>query len=423
MNKKERKLFDLRNPWRKNRGFLVPRKYIEREIEKDLKSNMSSGDILVIYGPRQVGKTTLLHKTIRDLCKKGVSPKDLFYFFADDKLFKNYFREPIDLLEFIMSRKKKKAYLFIDEVQRLPNPGIFLKNLYDYKIKDLKIIVTGSSVLEIRSKIVEYLPGRKKTFMLFPLSFKEILKFGKLTKEEQKKKAWQEYLIFGGYPKVFLAGRDSSKKQELKDIYESYIKKDIVDYLKIEKPEKFNQLVILLADQITGLVNIDEITNTLGINRATVEKYLEVLESTFVVKKVYPFFRNPRTEIIKMPKIYFLDLGLRNMILRNFRDLDKRADTGKLAENFVFNQFEYNKDIETEINFWRTKSGAEIDFVVQTSKGINLYEVKYAKSVKRAETAATNSFGKKYKFNQVFILTGGKVPKNKNCLNFWNMEH
>ena len=422
MNKDIQRLFDIRNPWRKNKGFLAPKNYITRDLEKDLKSEIESDDILIIYGSRQAGKTTLLYKMIQRLYQTGVSRKDLFYFSADDKLFRDYFlKEPSGLIEFVMKRKKERAYIFIDEIQRIDNPGIFLKNLYDFRIEDLKVIVTGSSSLEIRSKIIEFLPGRKKTFTLFPLSFKEILKYKKAGNTEQKKEIWREYAVFGGYPKVFLSLAASGKKRELNDIYESYVKKDISGYLKIEKPEKFNRLVLFLADQITGLANIDELSNTLGLNRATVERYISILEDTFVIKKVFPFFKNPRTEITKMPKIYFLDLGLRNAIMKNLEALEERADVGKLAENFVFAQLEYKKDMETEINFWRTKSGAEIDFVVRRGQKLDLYEVKYAGAAGKRQPAAIASFGKKYDYRQAFIVTSAVDKKNNNFIPFWEV--
>lgn len=412
---KNSKTFNLRNPWRQGKSFLVPKNYITRNIEKKIKQYFKNNDILIIYGSRQVGKTTLLYKIMQDLHKTGVSKKDIFYFSADDINSKKFLRDPADLIEFLVQNKKHKIYLFIDEAQKIENPGIFLKNLYDYKIPGLKIIVTGSSTLEIKSKIIEYLPGRKQAFLLHPLSLKEI-----------KQDYWKEYLIFGGYPKVFLSKSESRKKRELKDIYESYIKKDISGYLKIEKPEKFNQLAILLSDQISGLINIDELTNTLNINRATVEKYISMMEDTFVIKKVYPFFMNKRTEISKMPKIYFLDLGIRNIIFNNFNNIDARADSGKLAENFVFNQLEYQKSIDQAIHFWRTKSGAEIDFVVQKCRQTDLYEVKYKKPIKNIKTSAIRSFGQKYGFNKAYVLSNNKITKKINKIHFtplWKIKN
>lgn len=422
MDKRTQRLFDIRNPWRKNKGFLTPKNYITRNLERDIKLDINSDDILIVYGSRQVGKTTLLYKLIQYLRQRGADRNDLFYFSADDKLSRDHFLdEPSKLIEFVMENKKKKAYIFIDEIQRISNPGIFLKNLYDYRIKDLKVIVTGSSSLEIKSKIIEFLPGRKKVFTLFPLSFKEILKYKKAVNIKQKKEVWREYIIFGGYPKVFLSSTAREKKRELNDIYESYVKKDISGYLRIEKPEKFNQLALFLADQITGLVNVDELTNTLNVNRATVERYISMLEDTFVIKKVFPFFKNPRTEITKMPKIYFLDLGLRNVIIKNLEIPEKRADIGKLAENFIFTQFEYKKDIDTEINFWRTKSGSEIDFVVRRGQNIDLYEVKYAMPAKKSKLAAFTFFGKKYDYNKAFMVTSSVDKKENNAIPFWDI--
>lgn len=421
MDKNQLKLFDIRNPWRTKKKSLLPKLYIDRTMEKEIGEYLASDDIIVIYGSRQVGKTTLLYKIINDLLGKGVVGRDIFYFSADDAQFSNYFLEPSKLLEFILTNRKKKAYLFIDEAQKIPNPGVFLKNLYDYKIKDLKVFVTGSSSLEIRSKIIEYLPGRKKTFMLYPLSFREISKFKKLKHAEEKKQVWLEYLVFGGYPKVFFAQGVKAKMRELSDIYESYVKKDIAGYLNIEKPEKFNQLTKLLANQIGGLVNIDELTNTLGINRVTLEKYIMILEDTFVIKKLYPYFKNPRAEIAKMPKIYFIDQGLRNIVLKKLESLEERFDQGQLAENFVFSQFEYAKEIDTELNFWRTKAGVEIDFVVNRAGKLFLYEVKYNKPVVAKLPVAIKSFAKKYHYEKAYVVTGKIDGKQNNILLFWEV--
>ena len=174
MNKNLEKIFYLRNPWQQGRKFPIPKNYINRNLEKDIKKYLKNDDILIIYGSRQVGKTTLLYKLMQDLHKSGTLKKDIFYFSADDLALKNFFQDPGNLIEFIFKNQNKKVYLFIDEAQRIQNPGIFLKNLYDYKIPNLKIIATGSSSLEIKSKIIEYLPGRKKVFTLHALSFEEI---------------------------------------------------------------------------------------------------------------------------------------------------------------------------------------------------------------------------------------------------------
>mgnify|MGYP001566033936 FL=1 len=420
MNKNQLKLFNIRNPWRAKKKSLLPKKYITRTIEKEIREYLAGDDIMVIYGSRQVGKTTLLYKIINDLLAEAVAGRDIFYFSADDGQFADYFLEPSKLLEFILTNKKKQAYVFIDEAQRISNPGVFLKNLYDYKVKDLKIFVTGSSSLEIRSKIIEYLPGRKKIFMLYPLSFREISEFKKLKTIEEKKLVWQEYLIFGGYPKVFFAQGGKAKMRELSDIYESYVKKDIAGYLNIEKPEKFNQLAKLLANQVGGLVNIDELTNTLGINRATLEKYIMILEDTFVVKKVYPYFKNPRAEIAKMSKIYFIDQGLRNIVIKRLESLAERFDQGQLAENFVFSQIEYAKEADTELNFWRTKAGAEIDFVVNRAGKLFLYEVKYNKSAAKLP-AAVKSFAKKYNYEKAYLVTGRLDDSRNDLLSIWEI--
>lgn len=375
--------FLILNPWRQGNYTQFEKSYVKRWLFDRIIRWIEGDDILIIHGPRQVGKTTLLFMLMNYLIKtKKTDPRDIFYFNAEDTLLKtDFFENYVDLYEFVKKERQNRAYIFCDEAQKIPAIGIFLKNLYDLKDPNIKIIVTGSSSLELKQKTHESLTGRKKIFQLYPFSFKEYLKLKTGNDEwiaaHKNPEAFEEFVTYGGYPKVALAESDFRKKAELHEIYSSYLQKDIKDFLNIGYPDIFNRLVRILADQIGDLINIHELSNTLGINRLTVEKYLKILEETFVIHRLPPFFKNPRKEITKMQKIYFLDTGLRNYIDGNLTFFSSRSDIGKVSENHVFS--EYYKPLRgiQKLNFWRTQNKTEVDFILSLEKEIIPIEIKY----------------------------------------------
>jgi len=361
--------FLLQNPWRS--GDFKDDKSIEREIFPALLGDIKSKDITVITGSRQVGKTTVLMDIVSHLLKEGVPAEAIFYFNLDDFNLHSYFENYTDFLQFIDSEYKGFPYIFIDEVQRLENPGIFLKILYDLKL-DMKIVVSGSSSLELRAKVSEHLTGRKHTFEIFPFSYEEFLSARKAVFYRKKDmaalvkfhggdltKLLTEFVTFGGYPKVVLTEGTRAKTIELKEIYDSYIRKDVKDFLKVENVSGYNNLVKALALQWGNLVNYSELSSLCGLNVQTVKKYIDYLEGTYIFKRVPPYFTNARKEISKSPKIYAHDMGLMNYIT-NRLDSDI-ADKGSLMEDYVFTEL-VKKGVE--IKFWRTGAGAEVDFVV-----------------------------------------------------------
>jgi predicted AAA+ superfamily ATPase len=361
--------FLLQNPWRS--GDFKDDQSIERELFPTLLQDMESKDITVITGSRQVGKTTVLMDIVSHLLQKGVAAESIFYFNLDDFNLHPYFENYTDFIQFIDSEYRGFSYIFIDEVQRLKNPGIFLKILYDLKL-DMKIVVSGSSSLELRAKVSEHLTGRKHTFEIYPFSFQEFLSARNAAYYSKKdmaallkfhaddlNKLLAEFVTFGGYPKVVLTEGTRVKTIELKEIYDSYIRKDVKDFLKVENVGGYNNLVKALALQWGNLVNYNELSSLCGLNVQTVKKYIDYLEGTYVFKRVPPYFTNARKEISKSPKIYGHDMGLMNYITNRLgSDI---ADKGSLMENFVFTQL-----VKTgaDVKFWRTGAGAEVDFVV-----------------------------------------------------------
>jgi len=367
-------IFELQNPWRQQPDYQFTQK--PRDILDALLDNIDNDKIIGIIGSRQVGKSSVLYLLIRHFLEKKISPADIFYFNLDDLKLHELFENVPDFLNFIGKSASRRRYVFIDEAQRLPSPGLFLKEIYDLQL-NLKIFYSGSSHLELKSKTREYLVGRSRTFELQRLSFEEYIRFNvPITAKE----ALYEMLIYGGYPEVSLERNPTQKKLLIKDIFQTYVEKDITDFSRIENVQAFNNLVKLLAVQNGKLLNLDSLAKTLRLGRTLVEKYIQILESTFIVRRIYPFFKNYKKEIVKTPKIYFLDMGLRNFVLNNFNPVEFREDVGILFENFYLIQL-LASDLYglKKINFWRTTNGTEIDFIVQGEGVFSAIEVKWDK--------------------------------------------
>lgn len=393
--------FQIQNPWRSD--LFLPEKSFRRNLLSRVQAWIDDPDIIVVIGSRQVGKTTLLFQLIEQLIASKVDQRDVFYFNLDDPILLESLKSPVEFLEFIELNRKSRAYVFIDEVQRLENPGLFLKYIYDLK-RDLKLIVTGSSSLEIRAKITESLTGRKKLFQLFPFDFSEFVTAKWKAASEICKKLevskkgdfmemlaafkaiyhstidnlLAEYLVYGGYPRVVLEPNPERKIIHIREIFTSYIQKDVKDFFRIENTTGYNNLIKVLSQQIGNLVNISELSNTLGLHKATIEKYINILEGTFMFQRLAPFYKNVRREISKMPKIFAMDLGMRNFAAGNFNEITHRGDRGEMAENFVFTELKRIIEMPGKIHFWRTQAKAEVDLIVELPDKIIPAEVKFS---------------------------------------------
>ncbi len=412
--------FIFQNPWREGKFNFDA---IEREILPDILKDINSSAVTVITGGRQVGKTTILMNIIDNLLKKGVEPKSVFYFNLDDFNLHPYFEQYTDFIQFINSEYQGFKYIFIDEIQRLKNPGIFLKLISDLKLK-LKIIVSGSSSLELKSKISEHLTGRKHTFEIYPFSFGEFLKAkgvdildkktpGELIKfhNDELLKFLIEFIVYGGYPKVILSKDKKDKIIELKEIYDSYVKKDVKYFLNVDNISGYNNLVKGLAFQIGNLINYNELSVYSGLNVRSVKKYIDYLEGTYIYKRVFPYFSNARKEVSKVPKIFAIDTGLMNYVRENL--LNKTDISGELYENFVFGELLKNG---FELKFWRKGGGAEVDFVIN---GIPI-EVKSSKLKKTSLTKSFISYIENYKPQKAYYLNlnlyGSRIFKETEIL-------
>lgn len=391
---------------------------VKREIFEEVANHLQEKEVTVITGARQTGKTTILLQLKDWLIQKNKARDSQIKFFNLD-LISDFaeIQNQSDFAKFLREElnKEKFLFVFIDEIQRLENPGKFLKGIYDLNLP-IKLIITGSSSLEIKSKIFESLTGRKRVFQLWPFSFNEylssyepalldLIKKEKISSLNKKKICdyFLDFVIFGGYPRVVLSKNNEEKIKTLNEIYSSYIEKDIVGFMKIKNPLTFSKLVTLLGDQIGNLVNLKEISNTLGINFRTTENHLSALENTFVIKLVRPYFTNARKELTKMPKVYFADNGLRNLAVKYFASFSDNRDKGKLLENFVYSSL--IKEWDGTVNYWRTKDKSEVDFVLKDYYGrIISIEVKSRELRKPEISRSFRSFIERYNPQTAFVV-------------------
>ncbi len=354
---------------------------------------LEKDQIIMITGARQVGKTTLLlliKKYLQE--KKG---KKCFYLNLENPEYKKIINEhPENIFQIIPKYKHKKNYLFLDEIQYLNNPSNFLKYHFDENRNNLKIITSGSSAFYLDDKFKDSLAGRKFIFELYGLNFYEFLIFkkeNKLAKFSNKKvpliyhkkleRLWDEYIKFGSYPEVALNDDDEIKKTIIEGLAFSYIKKDIYE-AGIKEREKYYQILKILAGQTGELVNTNKIANTIDLTVKTVDEYLRVMQKSYHLALVRPFYRNLKKELTKMPKVYFYDLGLRNFLLKDFKLIHDRIDQGQYLENIIFLKF-LTKNKLDYINFWRTQSKNEVDFIIN---GEEAFEIKLSdKNIKKSK--------------------------------------
>ncbi|MBI4975456.1 ATP-binding protein [Candidatus Peregrinibacteria bacterium] len=396
---------------------------IKRKIFKDLLKNLSRKEIALIIGARQVGKTTVMRLLEDYLMQNGEKTIFLNLDYDHDAVF---FKSHDDLvaklkLEFGTS----KGFVFIDEIQRKENAGLFLKGLYDLDLP-YKFIVSGSGSLELKEKIHESLAGRKRLFEMFPVDFEEFVDFKTGYKYEdrlndffavEKNKVDQllnEYLSFGGYPRVVLEESLGEKMNVMAEIVRSYLDKDIAYFFKHGNVEAFRTMVSLLGAQNGQLVNYSKLASLCGVSLPTLKKYLWYAEKTFVVHVARPFFKNVRKEITKSPIYYFTDLGFCNYALNSFGQSIAENRIGFLFQNFIGNILRQSCSASGQLlHFWRTKDKAEVDFVVFESGGLVPVEVKYKKMKKQETGRSLVNFIGKYKPKKVLIVNLSLDEKKK----------
>jgi uncharacterized protein len=329
-----------------------------------------TGRVLLIYGARRVGKTTLLRNLLAKstLKSKTVSGDDI------------RIQQVLGNQDFQLLAEFVSGYdlLVVDEAQNIPDIGKSLKILVDTQ-PDLKIIATGSSSFDLSQMVGEPLTGRKRTARLYPFSQGELL--AHYNKFELREKL-EEFLVYGSYPEVHLAADNRQRIEILNELVGSYLLKDILALERIKNPAVLLKLLQLLAFQVGSEVSVNELAVSLGINVRTVERYLDLLQKSFVVFKLGAFSRNPRKEITAKAKYYFYDNGIRNSIILMFNPLNLRQDSGALWENFVVaERLKYlsNNRIITQSYFWRNYQQKEVDYLEEVNGELSLFEFKLTK--------------------------------------------
>jgi hypothetical protein len=353
---------------------------IPRLQQQEIDSFLFKGKAILVFGARQVGKTSLIKNTIKDnsyLWLNGDEP--------DTQL----------LLENITSDRLKalvgnNKILVIDEAQMISNIGLLIKRMVD-NFPEIQIIASGSSAFELADKTKESMVGRKEELQLFPLCYKEMVNHTNFIEETR---LVPHRLVYGYYPEV--VSNPGKEEKILNDLVDGFLYKDILNLEGIKKSSTLQRLVQMLAYRIGSEINYSSLGNDLGINRLTVEKYIDILEKNFIVFNLNAFSKNQDNELKKGRKIYFWDVGLRNRIVKNFNPIELRVDIGPLWENFIISERKKKLSYEQQFKdtyFWRNTQQAEIDFLEIKNNEIDAFEIKYNPNVK---VKFTKSFTEKY---------------------------
>jgi hypothetical protein len=346
--------------------------YIPQKQMENLVSLVQSGKVIVIYGARRVGKTTLLHEYVKNVDRKAV-----LFVNGDDITARQYLEsQSIEKLKDFVGRHR---YLIVDEAQYVKHIGINLKLIIDH-VPGIKVIATGSSSFDLAQNVGEPLTGRRFVLKLFPLAQMEL---SNLEKAHETAANLETRLIYGSYPEVITLRDNKLREEYLRELIASYLFKDILALDGIRYSEKLVRLLQLLAFQIGNEVSLAEIGRQLAMSKNTVERYLELLEKVFVIFRLSGFSRNLRKEITKNNRYFFYDVGIRNALVGMFNPLDLRDDTGKLWENYIISEFHKQREYQrrsSSFYFWRTYDRKEIDLVEDYSGKLSGYEIKWKKT-------------------------------------------
>lgn len=344
---------------------------IKRAIAETLKARFFKGKALIILGPRQAGKSTLVHQLLKEIGQPWL------YLNGDEADVRASFEAATSAK--LRSITGTNKIVYIDEAQRIPNIGLCLK-LFTDQLSDIQVVATGSSSLELASQIREPLTGRKYEFHLYPFSFKEMVNHHGLL---QEKRELENRMIYGYYPEIVTKPTEAVELIRL--LANSYLYKDLLILDQISKPYLLEKIVKALALQLGNEVNSTELSNMVDADKKTIEKYIDLLEKAFVLFRVPAFSRNVRNEIRKGKKIYFYDCGIRNAVIGNFQPIHSRSDVGALWENFFIAERLKYQQIQRKFAsfyFWRTTQQQEIDIVEECDTILTAFECKWNPSTK-----------------------------------------
>ncbi len=401
-------------------------KIYKRKVIDEILKYLYEKETIILYGARQVGKTFILYWLKNYLKERG---EPVYYLDLEERRYLEILNQGPENLKNLLLEEgfnlKKRVFVLIDEIQYLNNPTNFLKLASDH-YPELKLVVSGSFTFEIRKKFEKALVGRTLVFEIFGLSFEEFLVFKGyqggaelvLTKikEEDLRILFEEFALYGSYPRIALISEKEKKERYLWQIIDTYLKKDIRDLAEVKEIEKFNKLLEVLAAQTGNLLNIEELSNTCHLSKQTIERYLFILEQTYIIKLLRPFFKNLRSELFKTPKIYFYDSGLAHLL---WLKVISPQILGEIFEDAVFSELVkyFGKN---SINFWRTKDKKEIDFILKKKNKIIPIEVKtnFASFSKRT----INYFLKKYELKKYYCIGLKGEKKEKGFIFPWEIH-
>ncbi len=350
-------------------------RFIRQEVSRKL---LESNKVVVLLGPRQVGKTTLVKSILSEM------PGRVLEVNADQTKYIDVFSSrDLHKMQGVLGNAD---LLFIDEAQRIPDIGINLKILHD-EMPQLKIIATGSSSFELANRTKEPLTGRTWTFTLLPIAQVELAQQSSSFELGQQ---LEDFLVFGSYPEAITMKALPDKIQYLQELSAAYLYKDILEITAIKHADKLTRLLRLLAFQTGSEVSFNELGNSLQMSKDTVAHYVDLLEKAFVIFRLTGFSRNLRKEVTKMDKIYFYDNGIRNALIDNFAPLGHRNDAGQLWENFLVSERQKrNRYQQTPVRpyFWRTYTGAELDYIEEGMGELAAFEFKFSRKVSNPPAA------------------------------------
>lgn len=370
---------------------------IERTQESAIKSLLGSNKAIILMGARQVGKSTLLHSLLD-------GDDTVLWLSGDDGDVREMFRSITSTrLKTIVGNRKT---VVIDEAQRIEDIGLRLKLITD-QMPGVQVIATGSSSFELSSKVNEPLTGRKRELKLFPLSLREMVSHTSFLEEHRM---IPHRMIYGYYPEVVCS--PASERVVLKELTDSYLYKDILSFDTLRKPDVIVRLLKSLALQIGSQVSYNELASLLGLTSKTVEKYLDILEKSYIIFRLGSFSRNLRNELKLSRKIYFWDLGIRNAVIGNMAPLENRNDVGALWENFLIAERMKNNsysDSFAQSYFWRTKDQSEIDYLEEEDGGLSAYEFKWNPA--KSKTKCPASFAAAYPSSTYKVITPDNIEE------------
>ncbi len=404
---------------------------IQRNIIPQIENHLHQPEITLITGARQVGKSTIMHILQDKLKDEGYATLFLNLDFETDY---KYFASQQTLLKKIsLEVGGEKIFVFIDEIQRKENAGLFLKGIYDKK-RNIKLIASGSGSLELKEKIHESLAGRKRIFEIMPVRFDEFVNYSTGYKYKDKLRDYfdvekdntyiflKEYLMYGGYPAIATSKTAEEKIMTMNEIFSSYVQKDISWLLNLERPDSFVKLIKWLSHTTGSGINYSTCAKDVGLSIPTLKKYLWYAEHTFIIKSISPFYKNKRKEITKSPVIYFTDTGLRNYAFGSYGNDIALENTGQAFESFIFTiLYDLLKNTSHNIHYWRTTGMAEVDFIINAGLDIIPIEAKHKYIKDEKISRSFRSFIEKYKPAKAYIINlnyRNSIKVNNTKVNF-----